>query len=198
MVYIEKWSSFIVLLISTRPYDGAWWRPCATTSIVAAPCVATGIVEPVSKNPVCHAPVVLRVKAELMHARATVVLGKPHLDIASHLGPCLHLLGHLAIVPASRDFHVFAEPYGDVVSLVWQDGVQRLRHTGTQTYTDTQTHRYTYTQTHTNAQAHTYIEEEETERRVLGSRFKVALTNATNRGGSVLAPSSCVVHNMEL
>ena len=34
---------------------------------------------------VCHAAVVVRVAAELLHARPTVVLGKPHPDIASHL-----------------------------------------------------------------------------------------------------------------
>ena len=62
---------------------------------------------------VCHAAVVVRVAAELLHARPTVVLGKAHLDIASH--PGLHLLGHLAIVLASRDIHVLAEPYRDVV-----------------------------------------------------------------------------------
>ena len=131
MVYSEKWTSYIVLLVSTRPYCGAWRRSCAAASMIAAPCVATGIVEHVSKNPVCRAPVVVRVEVELLHARLTVALEKPHLDIASHPGPGLHLLGHLAIVPASRDFHVFAEPYGDVVSLLWQDGVQRLRHTNT-------------------------------------------------------------------
>ena len=41
----------------------------------------------------------------------------------SHPGSCLHLLGHLAIVPASRDLHIPAEPYGDVVPLLWHDGV---------------------------------------------------------------------------
>ena len=131
MVYSEKWSSYTVLLISTRPYGGALLRSCAAASMIAASCVAAGIVEHVSKNPVCRAPVVVRVEAELLHARPTVVLGKPHLDIASHLGPGLHLLGHLAIVPASTDLHVPTEPYGDVVSLLWQDGVQRLRHTNT-------------------------------------------------------------------
>ena len=102
-----------------RPYGGAWRRSCAAASIIAAPCVAAGIVEHVSKNPVCRAPVVVRVEAELLHARPTVVLGKPHLDIASHQGPCLYLLGHLAIVPSLRDLHVPAEPYGYVVSLLW-------------------------------------------------------------------------------
>ena len=85
MVYIEKWSSYTILLISTRPYGAAWRRSCAAASIIAAPCVAAGIVEHVSKNPVCRAPVVVRVEAELLHARPIVVLGKPHLDIASHL-----------------------------------------------------------------------------------------------------------------
>jgi hypothetical protein len=87
--------------------------------MIAAPCVAAGIVEHVSKNPVCRAPVVVRIEAELLHARLTVALEKTHLDIASHPGPCLHLLGHLAIVPASSDLHVLAAPYGDVhVSMV--------------------------------------------------------------------------------
>ena len=67
----------------------------------------------------------------LLHAQPTVVLGKPHLDIASHSGSGLHLLGHLVIVPSSTDLYVPIEPYGDVVSLLWQDGVQRLRHTNT-------------------------------------------------------------------
>ena len=92
MVYSEKWSSYIVLLVSTRPYGGAWRRLCAAASMIAAPCVATGIVEHVSKNPVCRAPVVVLVEAKLLHARPTVVLEKPHLDIASHPGPGLHLL----------------------------------------------------------------------------------------------------------
>jgi hypothetical protein len=90
----------------------------------------------------------VRVEVELLHARPTVVLEKPHLDIASHPGLGLHLLRHLAIVQASTDLHVPTEPYGDVVSLLWQDGVQRLRHTDTHTHTDTQTHRHTDTQTH--------------------------------------------------
>ena len=68
-----------------RPYGGAWWRSCDAASIIAAPCVAAGIVELVSKNPVCRAPVVVRVEAELLHARPIVVLRKLHLDIASHL-----------------------------------------------------------------------------------------------------------------
>ena len=156
MVYSEKWSSYTILLVSTRPHGGAWRRSCAAASMIAAPCVATGIVEHVSKNPVCRAPVVVRVEAESLHARPTVVLEKPHLNIASRPGPGLHLLRHLAIVPASTDLHVPTEPYGDVVSLVWQDGVQRLRHTGTQTYTDTQTHRYhTHKPTQTHKHTHT-------------------------------------------
>ena len=126
-----------------RPYGGAWRRSCAAASIIAAPCVAAGIVEHVSKNPVCRAPVVVRVEAESLHARPTVVLEKPHLNIASRPGPGLHLLRHLAIVPASTNLHVPTEPYGDVVSLLWQDGAQRLRHTDTQTHTDTLTHRHT-------------------------------------------------------
>ena len=85
MVYSEKWSSYTVLLVSTRPYGGAWRRSCVAASIIAAPCVAAGIVEHVSKNPVCRAPVYVRAEAELLHARPIVVLGKPHLDIASHL-----------------------------------------------------------------------------------------------------------------
>ena len=85
MVYSAKWSSYTVLLVSTRPYGGAWRRSCAAASMIAAPCVAASIVEHVSKNPVCHAPVVVRVEAELLHARPTVVLGKPHLNIVSHL-----------------------------------------------------------------------------------------------------------------
>ena len=85
MVYSEKWSPYNVLLVSTRPYGGAWLRSCAAASMIAAPCVAASIVEHVSKNLVCHAPVFVRVEAELPHARPTVVLGKPHLNIASHL-----------------------------------------------------------------------------------------------------------------
>jgi hypothetical protein len=77
------------------------------------------IVEHVSKNPVCPAPVVVRVEAESLHARPTVVLEKPHLNIASRPRPRLHLLRHLAIVPASTNLHVPTEPYGDVVSLLW-------------------------------------------------------------------------------
>jgi hypothetical protein len=122
MVYSEKWTSYIVLLVSTRPYCGAWRRSCATASMIAAPCVATCIVEHVSKNPVCRAPVVVRVEAESLHARPTVVLEKRHLNIASRPGPGLHLLRHLAIVPASTNLHVPTEPYGDVVSLLWHDG----------------------------------------------------------------------------
>ena len=68
-----------------RPYGGAWRRSCDAASIIAASCVAAGIVEHVSKNLVCRAPVAVRVGAEFVHARPIVVLGKPHLDIASHL-----------------------------------------------------------------------------------------------------------------
>jgi hypothetical protein len=78
--------------------------------MIAAPCVATSIVEHVSKNPVCRAPVVVRVEVELLHARPTVVLEKPHLDIASHPRLGLHLLRYLAIVQASTDLHVPTEP----------------------------------------------------------------------------------------
>jgi hypothetical protein len=56
--------------------------------MIAAPCVAEGIVEHVSENLVCHAPVVVRAKAKLLHAQPTVVLGKAPLDIESHPGPC--------------------------------------------------------------------------------------------------------------
>ena len=76
MAYSEKWSSYTVLLVSTRPYSGAWWRACAAASIVAALCVVAGIVEHVSKNLVCHAPVIVRVEVELLHARPIVVLRK--------------------------------------------------------------------------------------------------------------------------
>ena len=87
MVYSGKWSSYTVLLVSTGhtvELGGAHVIPRAL-HVIAAPCVAAGIVEHVSNNPVCHAPVVVRVEAELLHARPIVVLGKPHLDIASHL-----------------------------------------------------------------------------------------------------------------
>ena len=143
VLYSIASSRVMVLLVSTRPYCGAWRRSCATASMIAAPCVATCIVEHASKNPVCRAPVVVRVEAESLRARPTVVLEKPHLNIASRPGPGLHLLRHLAIVPASTNLHVPTEPYGDVVSLLWQDGAQRLRRTNTQTHTDTLTHKRT-------------------------------------------------------
>ena len=145
MVYSETWSSYTVLLISTRPYDGAWRRSCAAASMIAAPCVATGIVEHVSKNPVCRArSCARRSDKPARSTQCAVVLEKPHINIASRPGPGLHLLRHLAIVPASTNLHVPTEPYGDVVSLLWQDGAQRLRHTDTHRYTDAQTHRRTW------------------------------------------------------
>jgi hypothetical protein len=122
--------------------------------MIAAPCVATGIVEHVSKNPVCRAHLVVRVEAESLHARPTVVLEKSHLNIASRPGLGLHLLRHLAIVPASTNLYVPTEPYGDVVSLMWQDGAQRLRRTGTHTHTDTLTHKHTDADTQTHQNSH--------------------------------------------
>ena len=37
MVYSEKWTSYTVLLVLTRPYGGAWRRSCAAASIIAVP-----------------------------------------------------------------------------------------------------------------------------------------------------------------
>ena len=70
-----------------------------------------GIIDHVSKNPVCRVPVVVHVEAELLHARPTVVLGKPRLDIASHLAG-----GHYVIkcragnaeVPPARTLELLA------------------------------------------------------------------------------------------
>ena len=37
MVYSEKWTSYTVLLVLTRPYGGAWRRSCVAASIIAVP-----------------------------------------------------------------------------------------------------------------------------------------------------------------
>ena len=91
-----------------RPYGGAWRRSCAAASIIAAPCVAAGIVEHVSKNPVCRAPVVVRVEVELLHARPIVVLGKPHLDIASHLAGAIMSLSANFNLNALKDTYDYS------------------------------------------------------------------------------------------
>ena len=78
--------------------------------MIAATCVARVIVEHVSKHPIYRPPVATHVEAELLDARPAVVLGKTHIDVASHLRPRLDRLGRLAAVPSSSDLHIPGEP----------------------------------------------------------------------------------------
>ena len=97
-----------------------WYRQAIRWSLAALMCcrkhyrstvcrrLAASIIEHVSKNPVCRAPVVVRVEAELLHARPIVVLGKPHLDIASHLAGAIMSLSANFNLNALKDTYAYS------------------------------------------------------------------------------------------